>query len=112
VTHKPIALALLGGAVVLLNACSALPTGNTTVTNGSGEMIRVTGNCVPDDAQTLMPGQTTNDAYSGAQCRIDDGDGLHGVLACVTLSVAHTDITRADLKQPPRPDQCWGSGHQ
>jgi len=105
---------VLLSAAVTLTGCSGqpLPDGTTTVKNLTGEMIRVTGNCTPDDAQTLMPGDTTNDVYLGAQCRIDNGDGLDGMLACVTLSTRHTVITAADLKDPPSPDQCWGDDQQ
>ena len=103
---------MLVGVVLTLVGCSDMPYGSTTVTNGTGEMIRVTGNCVSDNALTLMHGQTTNDVYLGAQRRIDNGDGLHGMLACVTLSAAHTDITPADLKDPPDRHQGRGPGPQ
>ena len=81
-----------------------------TVTNQTRQTIRTTGNCVEDDPHTLQAGQTDNQYYLGAQCRIDNGDGLHGMLACITLRTSHTVITNADLHNPPGPNDCWGSG--
>lgn len=94
---------------VALAACRDVDP-SVTVTNSTQETIRVTGNCIQDDAYMLAPGQTVNQFYLGAQCRIDDGDGLHGMLGCVTLKTRHTVITVKDLRDPPGLDQCWGSG--
>jgi hypothetical protein len=89
-----------------------LTTGSAdvTLTNDTGQVIRVTGNCTDADASELRPGQTVNMLYLGADCRIDNGDGLHGVLGCVTLSEKHTDLTRADLRPIAGPEDCWGGG--
>lgn len=92
-----------------LVACSD-PSPDVTVTNRTRETIRLSGNCVPDDPYTLDPGETSGSFYLGAQCRIDNGDGLNGMLGCVTLASAHTDVIPADLRHPPNPDECWGSG--
>ncbi len=106
-TARRVAIVLL--SLVGLVACSdASP--NVTVTNKTNYTIRLTGNCVPDDAHELAPGGTDKDLYLGAQCRVDNGDGLNGMLACVTLKTAHTDITAGDLQDPPGPNECWGSG--
>jgi len=97
-----IALAAAGG-------CSnASP--EVTVTNRTNQSIRLTGECIDEDAYTLRPGETANQFYEGAECRIDDGDGLNGMLGCIRLAASHTDVTQADLRNPPSPDQCWGSG--
>jgi hypothetical protein len=96
-------------SLVALTACSN-PSPNVTFTNKTNETVRLTGNCVADDAHELAPGATDNDLYLGAQCRIDNGDGLNGTLACVTLKTAHTEITASDLHNPPGPNDCWGSG--
>ena len=98
-------------AVLSLAGCAldlSLPDGSTSVTNKSSQTIRLTGNCVPDDAQTLGPGQTDSDLYSGADCRVDNGDGQSGVLGCLTLTADHTDLTLAALRPILGPDDCWG----
>ena len=99
-------------AVLLLVGCGAdvtLPDGNTSVTNRSSQTIRLTGNCVPDDAQTLSPGETESNLYAGADCRVDNGDGQAGVLGCLTLSAEHTDLTIAALRPVSGPSDCWRS---
>lgn len=106
---QPIRLLLGVLALVALTGCSD-PSASVTVTNRTGQTIRLTGNCVADDPHTLDPGVTDNELYLGAQCRVDNGDGLDGMLACITLKTAHTDITASNLRDPPKPDQCWGSG--
>jgi hypothetical protein len=104
------AIVALGLTVAGLAACSDTSP-DVTVTNRTDRTIRLSGNCVADnDAYTLAPGETSNDFYPGSQCRIDDGDGLKGMLGCVTLKSSHTNVTVADLRDPPGPDQCWGSG--
>lgn len=97
---------------LLLSGCSENvdPSPAVTVTNHTTMTIRISGNCVADDPHTLAPGVTDNELYLGAQCRIDNGDGLNGVLGCITLKAAHTDITAADLRNPPGPNDCWGAG--
>ncbi|RNL81110.1 hypothetical protein [Nocardioides marmorisolisilvae] len=93
-----------------MSGCSE-PSPNVTVTNKTGQTIRLSGNCIQDDAYELDPGESSNDFYLGAQCRVDDGDGsMKGMLGCVTLKTAHTDITPSMLRDPPKPDECWGSG--
>lgn len=96
-------------AVVVAGGCSDTSP-EVTVTNRTNQSIRLTGNCVADDAYLLRPGEAANQFYRGAECRIDDGDGLNGMLGCVRLTARHTDVTQADLRNPPSPDQCWGSG--
>lgn len=106
------ALAVLGCLLVLLGCSvdSTLPDGGTSVTNRTNIEIRLTGNCVPDDPQTLEPGDTDNDVYAGAECRVDNGDGEDGVLGCLTLRHTHTDLTLDALRQIRGPDDCWGGG--
>jgi len=97
-------------AVAGVAACSDTSP-DVTVTNRTDQTIRLSGGCVADnDAYTLGAGETSNDFYPGSQCRIDNGEGLNGMLGCVTLKSAHTDVTPADLRNPPGPDECWGSG--
>lgn len=36
-----------------------------------------------------------NELYLGAQCPIDNGDELDGMLGCVTLKTSHTNIKPA-----------------
>ncbi|WP_425955806.1 hypothetical protein [Xylanimonas sp. McL0601] len=103
------ATAVLTVALLGLTACNT-PSLDVTVTNRSTQTIRIGGNCVADDPHTLEPGDSDSAYYLGAQCRIDNGDGLDGMLGCVTLATAHTDLTDADLRDPPGPDDCWGSG--
>lgn len=96
-------------AMVSVAGCSD-PSALVTVTNRTGQTIRLTGSCVADDPHTLDPGETDTGLYLGADCRVDNGDGVTGMLACITLNTAHTDITVGALRNPPGPGQCWGSG--
>jgi hypothetical protein len=109
VIEKHAAAAALALAVLGLASCND-PRADVTVTNRTNQTIRLTGNCVADDPHTLEPGMTDDYLYLGAQCRVDNGDGLHGMLACITLATSHTDVTQADLRDPPGPDACWGTG--
>lgn len=102
-------VALMSASVV---GCAALPNGQTTVTNRTSTTIRISGSCTPDDASPLGPGEIDSDVYRGSQCRIDDRDGLKGMLGCVALKSVQTDITAADIQRPPGPDECWGAGRQ
>lgn len=79
---------------------------SVTVTNRTHQTIRVYGPCIQDDAYELSPGETVNQFYFGAQCTIDNGDGLKGILGCVTLRTQHTNITQADLRDRPSTEQC------
>lgn len=101
---------MLGLMAASLAGCASLPSGDTNVTNRTSTTIRISGNCTPDDAALLGPGESDSFVYLGSQCRIDNGDGLNGMLGCVTLKAAHTDITPADLQRPPGPNECWGTG--
>jgi hypothetical protein len=108
------ALAAIGSLFALLG-CSvdlSLPDGGTSVTNRTKIEIRLSGNCVPDDPQTLEPGDTDNDVYAGADCRVDNGDGEDGVLGCLTLRQKHTDLTLDALLKITGPDDCWGGGRR
>lgn len=101
------------GCVLILVGCGLdfnLPDGSISVTNRTTGAIRLTGNCVPDDAETLEPGETDTNLYSGADCRVDNGDGLDGILGCLTLRTKHTDLTIEALRRITGPDACWGSG--
>lgn len=108
--RRRLAAALVVAACAVAG-CSS-PSADVVVTNRTGRTIRLTGSCVADDPHTLAPGTRDDYYYLGAQCRIDDGDGRHGVLGCVTLATRHTDVTRADLHRPPRPGECWKSGNR
>jgi hypothetical protein len=108
-------LRVVGAAssVLILAGCGTdvrVPDGTTSVTNTSSQTIRLTGNCVPDHAQTLGPGETDSDLYAGADCRVDNGDGQAGVLGCLTLTAQHTDLTLSALRPISGPDDCWESG--
>ena len=89
-----------------------LPDGGTSVTNRTERTVRLTGNCVPDDAQTLAPGDTDTNVYAGADCRVDDGDGMDGILGCLTLSARKTDLTMAALRPISGEADCWGDGRR
>jgi hypothetical protein len=94
-----------------LSACDfSTPSADVTITNDTGQRIRVTGNCVVDDPHDLAPGVTDSMLFLGADCRIDNGDGLDGVLGCITLTETHTDLTLADLRPISGADDCWGGG--
>jgi hypothetical protein len=108
------ALAAIGPLLALLG-CSVdlnLPDGGSSVTNRTEIEIRLSGNCVPDDPQTLEPGDTDNVVYAGADCRVDNGDGEDGVLGCLTLRQNLTDLTREALRKITGPDDCWGGGRR
>lgn len=97
--------------VLTLTACN-MPEVDSEVslTNGTQQYIRITGNCTDDDAIDMSPGQTVRDAfYADSYCRIDNGDGLNGMLGCVKLASAHTQVTLAELRRPPGPNDCWGA---
>lgn len=101
------------GCALVLAGCGLdfnLPDGSISVTNRTAETIRLTGSCVPDDAETLEPGDTDTNLYAGADCRVDNGDGLDGVLGCLTLTSKHTDLTMEALRPVTGRDDCWGSG--
>ena len=94
-----------------LSACISPIDHGVSVTNASRQALRITGSCSQNDATFVKPGETITDQFSlGAQCRIDNGDGLDGMLACVTLKAVHTVITTTDLRDPPGPNECWGQG--
>jgi hypothetical protein len=101
-----------GAAALALAVCTGCSNASpdVRVTNSTTQTIRLSGNCIDDDAYMLSPGATVNGFYLGAQCRIDNGDGRDGMLGCVTLKAKYTDIAQADLRNPPGPNQCWGSG--
>lgn len=104
---------VLGAVVIgLLSAGCDFSMGdpNVTLKNETGQEIRVDGNCVTDDPHSLGQGQTDNYLYLGADCRIDNGDGLDGILGCVTLTHQHTVLTLAKLRRITGPNDCWGSG--
>lgn len=107
-----VATLALGLMTVSVAGCASLPSGHVTVTNRTGTAIRITGGCTPDDAAFLRPGESDSDVYLGSQCRIDNGDGSKGMLGCVILKVPHADITPADLRHRPGPNDCWGTGAQ
>ena len=106
----PIPTAAALAAVVAVSACGLwTPNLNVTLTNRTGRAIRVTGNCV-DDPHSVAPGQTDNALYLGADCRIDNGDGLHGLRGCVTLRHRHTVLTEQRLRKIREPNDCWRAG--
>lgn len=76
--------------VLTLTACNVPEVDSeVSLTNGP-QTIRITGNCTDDDAIDVSPGQTVRDAfYADSYCRIDNGDGLNGMLGCVKLASAH-----------------------
>lgn len=87
------------------------PNGTVSVINSTGRTLRLTGNCVPDDAQTLSPGASDSDIYPGSECRVDDGDGLHGVLGCLQVgSRGQTVLTEKALRRIVGPNDCWQAG--
>lgn len=99
---------LIVGALTL-TACSVPELdSDVSLTNGTHQTIRITGDCTEDDAFFMSPGQTVTAAfYADSYCRIDNGDGLDGMLGCVRLTSAHTTVTLADLRRPPGPNDCW-----
>ena len=104
---------LTGSFVVCILAAGcdfSMGDANVTLTNATGQVIRMTGSCIRDDPHTVNPGEMDNYLYLGANCRIDNGDGLDGIPGCVTLSHRHTALTMAKLRKIAGPDDCWGSG--
>jgi hypothetical protein len=96
--------------VVALGGCSSVASRDVTLTNKTDTTIRVSGACVEDDPHTVDPGQTDNTLFLGADCVIDNGDGLHGILGCITLRHRHTDLALDDLRPIGGPSDCSRSG--
>lgn len=94
-----------------LGGCSSVASRDVTLTNKTDRTIRVTGACVEDDPHTVDPGQTDNALFLGADCVIDNGDGLNGILGCVTLRHRHTNVALGDLRPISGPSDCSRSGN-
>lgn len=81
---------------LLLVGCRE-PSAGVTLRNDTGSYIRFYGACTDADAADLNPGETSNMLYLGEKCTLDDGDGLKGILGCITLRTEHTVVTRKML---------------
>lgn len=88
-----LSLITVGGVPAALSGCGDAPDGATTVVNMTNQNIRLTGDCV-DDPVSLAPGESSKWFYSGSECRVDDGDGVNGLLGCLHLNHHHIAVTR------------------
>lgn len=93
------------GVSAAISGCGEMPDGTTTVVNRTNQYIRLTGECV-DDPVSLAPGESSNWVHGGSQCRVDDGDGLHGLLGCLHIDRRQIAVTRQTLARITASNQC------